>query len=275
MARTLHALTALLLITLSFASKAQTEYRFGVIPQFEPDHLVTIWTPIMAELERRTGFAFSLSTEPEIPRFELDIREGRFDFAYLNPYQFITEMDAQGYEPLVRDGGRSLTGILVVPAQSPIQSVAELDGKKVAFPSPRALAASLLMRADLAEIHRIEVQPVFVRSHSNVYDSVLLGYASAGGGVMSTLMQQGPRAPEVLRVLYKTREIPPHPVVAHRRVPAKDREAVRRALLEMAATEEGAALLARIPMVRAVAATREDYRPLHEWDLQRYFGDSL
>ena len=38
----------------------QAFYRFGVVPQFEPRKLVAIWLPIIAELEKRTGFKLAM-----------------------------------------------------------------------------------------------------------------------------------------------------------------------------------------------------------------------
>jgi ABC-type phosphate/phosphonate transport system substrate-binding protein len=42
-------------------------------------------------------------------------------------------------------------------------------------------------------------------------------------------------------------------------VPAETRRAVQRALLDMAATPEGAALLAKVPLERTVEARHADY----------------
>ncbi|GAB6040309.1 phosphate/phosphite/phosphonate ABC transporter substrate-binding protein [Endothiovibrio diazotrophicus] len=266
-------LAAVLMVPLVGLCVGDEPYRVGVIPQFNHDETVATWEPVLEELARRTGLAFTLAPSTGIPQFDRQVVEGRFDFAYMNPYQFITVMDRDGYHALVRDGGRELHGILVVPTNSPIRSVEELEGKTVAFPSRRALAASLLMRADLDNLLNVHVRPVYVRSHSAVYDSVLLGYAAAGSGVLSTLRRQGPRAQQVLRVLYETRGLPPHPFAAHPRVPEADREAVRRALVAMAMTREGKALLARIPIEQAISASNDDYRPLVEWGLRRYFRE--
>jgi phosphonate transport system substrate-binding protein len=247
------------------------EYQFGVVPQFEPRHLASIWVPILKELEIRTGFRFTMTGSPRIPDFEVDFQQGRFDFAYMNPYHSLVAFESQGYEPLVRDGGRSLFGILVVPADSPITSVEVLEGKRVAFPAPNALGASLLMRADLETLHGVEVLPYFVKTHSSVYTDVLLGRAAAGGGVMATLNQQSEQAREALRILYRTREISPHPVTAHPRVPEEHREAVRRAFLDMGDTEAGRALLEKVPIREVTTASIGDYEAIGQWNLEEFF----
>lgn len=265
-------LFAALILASSLAWSADnTVYSFGAVPQFEQRKLFRIWRPILDELEHRTGFTFKLVGSPKIPVFEQKFMEGDYDFAYMNPYHLLMAHDTQGYLPLVRDGGRMLKGILVVTKDSPIQSVEELDGKSVAFPSPNALGASLLIRAELARLHGVKVIPRYVQTHSSVYLHVALGQTAGGGGVASTLASQKPEIRQKLRILYETRPVPPHPISVHPRVPEAHREKVRRALLEMAQTEKGAALLAEIPMSKAVVASLEDYTPMSSWGLDEYY----
>ena len=266
----------LLFAVLVFASHLvepaeNASYSFGVVPQFEQRKLYRIWRPILDELEQRTGLEFKLVDSPNIPDFEQKYREGTYDFAYMNPYHLLVANDTQGYLPLVRDGGRMLQGILVVPKESPIQSVGELAGKQVAFPAPNALGASLLMRAELAKLHGVQVIPRYVKTHSSVYLHVILGQTAAGGGVASTLLSQKPVIREKLRILYQTRLIYPHPISTHPRVPKAHQNRVRHALLEMAQTEKGAALLAKIPMHQTMAASLEDYTPMRAWGLEAFY----
>lgn len=269
-------LNALLLAVLSLTSSLawpaeEVVYRFGVVPQFEQRKLFHIWRPILDELEHRTGFTFKLVGSPKIPVFEKKLRQGDYDFAYMNPYHLLLAHDAQGYVPLVRDGGRMLKGILVVPKESPIQSVKELAGKRIAFPSPNALGASLLLRAELFRLHGIEVVPFYAQTHSSVYLHVVMGKTAAGGGVASTLNSQKPEIREKLRILYETKPVNPHPIAVHPRIAEAHRELVRRALLEMAQTKKGAALLAKVPMRKAVATKLEDYTPMYTWGLEKFY----
>jgi phosphonate transport system substrate-binding protein len=272
---------ALLFTALCFASPPirpaeKVIYSFGVVPQFEQRKLFRIWRPILDELEQRTGLTFKLVGSSKIPEFERKFLEGIYDFAYMNPYHLLLAHDAQGYLPLIRDGDRKLTGILVVSKENPIQSVKELAGKTVAFPSANALGASLLMRAELAKFQGVAVIPTYVQTHSSVYLHVALGLIPAGGGVASTLRSQKPEIRHKLRVLYETQAVNPHPISAHPRIPDAHREKVRQALLEMAQTKDGTILLSRIPMRRAIAANLEDYTPLRSWGLEEFYisGDS-
>ncbi len=256
---------------ISSAAFAETTYRVGVVPQFEPRKLAAIWIPILTELEKRTGFRLTMVGAARIPEFESEFENGRYDFAYMNPYHSVVAMRKQGYEPLVRDEGTQLSGILVVAKDGPIKQMSDLAGKTVAFPAPNALGASLLMRADLDRIYKLKISPLWSQTHTSAYLNTALGKADAAGGVMGTFEQQPPAVRDKLKILYETRPMASHPVMAHPRVPASDREKLRQAFLDMGATMEGQALLAKVPFKQVGIARSEHYRELAQWGLEDYY----
>ncbi|HBG05507.1 MAG TPA: phosphate ABC transporter [Geobacter sp.] len=245
-------------------------YTFGVVPQYDQRQLHAIWQPILGELQRRTGISFKLAGMPTIPAFERELAEGRYDFAYMNPYHLLKPSKSGSYIPLVRDGV-NLRGILVVRKESAIKSPSELNGKSVAFPSPNALGASMMLRADLAREFKAKVAPLYVKTHDSVYLHVVKGLADAGGGVEKTLEEQEKPIRDALRVLYLSRDLPPHPVAAHPKVSGADAEKVRRAFLEMADDQAGQALLARIPMKKPVSTSMNDYLRMKKFDLGAFW----
>jgi len=257
---------------LSGAATADT-FTIGIVPQFEPIKLAEIWSPILRELEEETGHTFEMIGSPRISEFEDGFIKGDFDFAYMNPYHFLVARKAQGYDALVRDGARELFGVLVVAKDSGIENVADLEGKTIAFPSPNALGAALLMRADLDRIHGLEYKQEYVSTHSSTYLNVALGQMDAGGGVMATLNRAEPQVRDRLRIIYETTRVPPHPFVAHQRIAPDVAEAVQTAFLKIADTAEGQELLARIPMRQAIAATSAEYDGLYALNLQNYWVD--
>jgi phosphonate transport system substrate-binding protein len=257
--------------TAARTADAEKVYTFGVVPQFEQRKLVRIWRPILNELEQRTGLKFRLVGTPKIPAFEQQFLAGEFDFAYMNPYHVISAHDSQGYQPLVRDGGRTLKGVIVVPKDSPITSPAELADAEMAFPSPNALGASLLIRADLFRQFGVSVKPRYVQTHSSVYLHVANKLVAGGGGVGSTLKSQTPSVRDSVRIIYETRGIPPHPVTAHPRVPAAHRALVQQALLDLAASDEGKTLLAGVPILEAVSSSIEDYTVVKSLGLEEFY----
>ncbi|MDO8927031.1 MAG: phosphate/phosphite/phosphonate ABC transporter substrate-binding protein [Sideroxyarcus sp.] len=268
------ALPALLLglLTATCTMAADKTYTFAVTPQFEQRKLMAIWMPIVEAVEKRAGLSLKLTSMISVPEFEKELAKSTFDFVYCNPYSIIKSVPDPGYIPLVRDSA-PLRGILLVRKDSVYTKLADLEKKTVAFPSPNAIGASLLMRADLARLHHITINPMYVKTHSSVYLHVVNGLADAGGGVETTLQEQEPAVKDALRIIYTTREFPSLPVAANPRVPKTDREKVRKALLELSATQEGKEMFARVPMQDPVATSLGDYAPMRAWGLESFWID--
>ncbi len=248
---------------------AQESFSFSITPQFERRKLFGIWQPIVEDLQRRTGLRLNLVTSLSVGEYERDVRQGNFDFVYMNPYLVLQVAATPGYVPLIRDQ-RPLRGILVVRKDSPYQKVEDLQGKTIAVPSWTALGASLLLRAELDRTFRVKMRAIDAKTHSSVFLHVLNDLADAGGAVQKTLAEQEPAVQGALRVLHSTQEVPSHPLAAHGRVPPLVRDKIRQAFIDMASSEEGRRLLAEIPMQKPVPATVEDYRPLQALALERY-----
>lgn len=252
-------------------SAVERSIRFGVVPQFDARRIQAIWKPVLAALENHSGLRFELVGSPSIPEFEKQFLTGDFDFAYMNPYHSLMAYKSHGYEPLVRDVSRTLFGIVVVRKDSPLQSIKDLDGKSVAFPAPNALGAALLPRAEFGEIYKISILPRYVRSHTSVYLNVVTGQTDAGGGVYKTLKKQPDDVRDALKIIYKTPQVAPHPVVVHPRVDKSIQETVREAFMQLGRTPEGQELVAQIPIKEIGKATLEDYEPLNQMGLDKYY----
>ncbi|MCK4708490.1 MAG: phosphate/phosphite/phosphonate ABC transporter substrate-binding protein [Gammaproteobacteria bacterium] len=249
-------------------------YTIGIVPQFETKKLRRIWKPILKQLEQRTGLQFKIRGAATIPAFEKEFLAGRFDFAYMNPFHLLIGYETQGYIPLVRDHGKKLHGVLVVRKDSVIKSIKDLDSKTVAFPSPNALAASLQMRAEMHDIFNINIHPSYVKTHDSVYLNVLLKRATAGGGVQKTFNRQSDKIKNNLKIIHTTTPVAPHPLAAHPRVGKEVYNKVKQAFIDLAATDTGKKLLAKIPMKKAGPATIKDYRPLAEMKLKRFYQEN-
>jgi phosphonate transport system substrate-binding protein len=245
------------------------EYVVGITPQFEAKKLFEIWRPILDALEKETGLHFTLRGAPSITDFEQQCVSGQFDFAYVNPF-FVSVRNPEGYLPLARDHGSRLSGVVVVRKDSPLRSAKDLDGKKVAFPAANSLAGSLIIRAELEAEYGVHVLPQYVRTHDSSFLNVAVGMADAAGGVKGTLERQPAEVRDLLRELFTTHEVAPLPFVAHPRVPEKVREQVKAALLRLGTSEEGKALLSKVPIRQIGPASMNDYEPLRRMGLERF-----
>ncbi len=249
----------------------QRVYSVGIVPQFEVKRTHEIWRPILDALEQRTGLRFQLVGSPTISAFDGEFRSGRFDFAYANPYHVMLAQQSEGYTPLVRDTARRLYGVVVARKDSGINQMTDLAGQSIVFPDPNALGATLLVKQELINRLHLQVNPRYVKTHDSVYLNVALGLAAAGGGVQKTLNQQNDEIKSLLKIIHKTVDVAPHPLVVHPRVEPQVAEAVKQALLALGATAEGRALFSAVPIHQIGPASIDDYKPLAEMNLQQFY----
>ncbi len=260
-----------LLLLFQLPQLAARPYIVGIVPQYEASKLHRVWRPILDNLQQETGLEFEIRGSYSISEFERQLSNVVFDFAYMNPSLFVVANKNAGYIPVVRYVGNTLYGVLVVRKDSGILSPSELNGKTIAFPAPNALAASLMIQQELTETFAIKFQKLFAKSHDSVYLNVMLGLADAGGGVQKTLSQQKPEIQQNLKILYETQPVAPHPFAALPSVPEQDRIAVSRALLKLGSMYGGQELLQKVPIKRIGPASMEDYLPLAELGLEKYY----
>lgn len=247
-------------------------YSFGVVPQFEAHKLRRTWQPIINYLKKETGYRFKIKGSPTIGGFEEELMHGDFDFTYMNPLHLILSNKKVGYLPLVRDHGRSLYGVLVVKVDSGIDDVSQLAGKTVAFPAPRALGATILIKQELEDVYGIRTLSLYVKTHDSVYLNVLLGTTAAGGGVQQTLNRQPLKYRSALKVIHKTKEFPTHPIGVLATVPEYVVTAVTAALLKLGSSPGGMKLLEKIPIQKIGPAKLSDYQLLTKIGLERFYS---
>jgi phosphonate transport system substrate-binding protein len=231
---------------------------FGVVPQQSASKLARTWNPLLEYLKQRTGVGFTFRTAPSIPEFERRVSAGAYDMAYMNPYHYTVFSESPGYLAFAKARDKQIKGIIVVRADSPIQSIHDLGGKTLAFPAPAAFAASILTRSYLAE-QEVAFNPKYVSSHDSVYRTVAKGLYTAGGGVKRTFAATAPEIRAQLRILWTTKGYTPHAIAAHPRVPPEVVERIAGALFEMDGGPEGRTHLDSLKVKGFEAATDSDW----------------
>lgn len=235
-------------------------FTFGVVPQQSASKIARLWTPILEYLGEKSGYRFEVATAKNIPEFEKRLAAGLYDFAYMNPYHFTVFHQQPGYQAVARQKGKRIHGIIVVAKDSPIQQLEDLRGKRIAFPSPAAFAASILTRGHLMKVG-IDFTPVYVSSHDSVYLTVTRGIYVAGGGVKRTLNNMDQSIKNQLRILWTTAPYTPHAITAHARILVPMVQAIRQAIVAMVYDPEGARLLATIRFKQGLEAAQNS-----DWD---------
>lgn len=241
---------------------APRKLTFGVVPQQSVTDLARAWTPLLAYVSRKTGYAIEFRTAQDITTFGRRVDAGEFDFAYFNPLHYATYR-ASGYQAMARERDTRLVGIIVVPKDSGYKSLQDLNGATMAFPSPIAFAATILPQLSLKQAG-VSVVPKIVVSHESVYRTVARGLYPAGGGIVKTYEQVDPLVRDQLRILWKSRPYTPHPIAVHPRVPGEVAQRAVAALLAMADDPQGAVLLEEAGFKGFVSAKDSDYEDIRK-----------
>lgn len=205
---------------------------FGVVPQQSASRLARVWVPLTRHLSEKLGREIEFATAKDIPTFESCLAKGAYDVAYMNPYHYVVFHDAPGYEAIARQKDKKLQGLMVTRKDRPKSGLKDLQGAKIAFPSPAAFGASVIPRAELKK-NGIDFTPDYVRSHDSVYRAVALGLHEAGGGVRRTWNTLAPEIRDQLEIFYETAPYTPHAIAVHPSLDAALRDSLKSALLAM------------------------------------------
>lgn len=193
----------------SATEEGRAQLNFGIVPQQSASRLAKMWGPLMARLSNELGVNIRFQTTKDIPTFEACLTAGAYDIAYMNPVHYTVFAEATGYRAIARQADKKLRGLLVVRKDSGIETLDDLSGADIAFPSPGAFGASVVPRAEMRS-RGIAFTPNYVKSHDSVYRAVAAGLMPAGGGVLRTLNAVSPEIRDQLRVIYQTEGYTPH-----------------------------------------------------------------
>jgi len=218
------------------AVAADKSILFGVVPQQSASRLARVWVPVTQYLSDKLGRSIEFATAKDIPTFESCLAKGAYDIAYMNPYHYVVFHDETGYEAIARQKDRKLKGLLVTRKDRPKADLTQLQGAKIAFPSPAAFGASVIPRAELRK-QGIDFTADYVKSHDSVYRAVALGLYDAGGGVRRTWNTLAPDIRDQLEIFYETAPYTPHAIAVTPSLDPALRDAIQAALLALSAAD--------------------------------------
>lgn len=231
-----------LAVTTAAAHGEDKTYSFGVITQRSPVLTAQYWNPILRHVSERSGVPLTLKLAKTAPDHSDMIGRGEFDFIYSN-HNFTPKNDAVGYRVITRPMEAAIMGQIVVPGDSPIHSLAELDGGEVVFPSKVAFVGyhvpmDALLRAG------VQVKPLFAGNQEGAMGQLKTRRVPAAGVNSQIMRDYAEREGYQYRVLWTSEPYLNIPVSAHPSVPATKVKAVQQALVAMSSDPEGAKILA-------------------------------
>ena len=172
------------------------------------------------------------------------------DIAFLGPASLLAIEERYGAKPLLGrlevGGHRELRGHIIVRRDSPLNSLTDLRGKRIAFGDPQSTMSHLVPKAVLrdAGIGDSDILAVgSVGSHDNIALAVLAGDYDAGAVKDDIFDKYAARG---LRSLAELPRVADHAFTASRRMPGETVERLRTALHGLRDSEAGRSILASI-----------------------------
>ena len=129
--------------------------RVAILPLYSAITLYDRFDPLMRYLTKQTGREFKLVIPKDFEDFFATIERGEADFSYSNPYIYI-QLANRGLlkafaNTVLKESGDIFRGIIITHADSAIQTLEDLKGKKVMVVSFRSAAGFLAQKLFLAE----------------------------------------------------------------------------------------------------------------------------
>jgi phosphonate transport system substrate-binding protein len=246
-------------------------YHFSPVNQYNLQVSASFWNPIIRYVSSRSGVPLDLKvgrTQADTTSYVL-ARE--VDFAFTN-HLFNRERARLGWTVFGRRDGPPLQGQIVVPADSPVRSLADLAGGAVAFPGPEAVVAYKVTYAELLRQH-IPVDVVYATNMDGAFTQLFAGKVKAVGANSQLVQNYSGRERKAFRVLWNSEPFNDLALMASPRVPAAQVRAVAQAFIGMDKDPEGRRILAAaaalvhaatpLAFVAASDADYADYRAFH------------
>lgn len=267
------AFMAFLASTPLLARAAPAPAVFVVHPYDTPSRLYARFRPLTLYLGEVLGRPMRLIIAATYDEQIEMIASGRADYAYLGPTPYVQARSRTNVEILAgeaENGQAFYQSALIVRADSPIQRVADLAGKRLALGAEISMGSSLapklilaqagLKRDDLAVLAHLD-------RHERVALAVLHGDFDAGGLRLDIAKTYLPRG---LRILASSPPLPPHVIAASPNVSPDEIRRVRLALLRPEPGGEEA-LRALGPETRFVAMEDAHYHAVRR--MERALGN--
>ena len=236
--------TLLLVAAGHAAASADRPLVFGVFPKMTAKQTVETYRPLANALERHLQRRIVVYSARDFRTFVERTRQGEYDMLLTAPHlAWLARQDA-GYRPLLKYV-RPTHGLLVVKQASRFQTPDELRGRTIATADTIAVTV-LAVQAEMAVKglrQDTDYRAVDAGTHFNAAMQVFNGHVDAAMLGLHPYLLLPPEVRQQLRVLAKTPPLSSLMYLTHPRLRDREATAIRQALLDFAASPEGAAFM--------------------------------
>ena len=192
---------------------------FSYTPVEDPAVYSKVWDGFIKHMEKVTGKKVAFfPVQSNAAQLEA-MRSGRLHVAGVNTGGNPIAVNCAGFVPFAimagKNGQFGYEMEIIVPADSPIKTPADLKGKKLAFTSPTSnsgfKAPSAILKADFDLEAKRDFEPVFSGKHDNSVLGVAnkdYDAASIANEVMFRMVERKVVDPAKIRSIYKSETFP-------------------------------------------------------------------
>jgi phosphonate transport system substrate-binding protein len=239
-------------------------YDFSPVNQYNLQVSAAFWNPIIRYVSQKSGVRLNLKLGRTSADTTSYVLAREVDFAFTN-HLFSPDRARLGWTVFGRRDAPPVRAQIVVPADSPVMTLAQLAGESVAFPGPEAMVAYKVAYAQLLR-RNIPVDVIFAGNMDAAFAQLFAGKATAVGANSQLVQSYRGREHKSFRVLWSSEPFNDLALMASPRVPADHVRAVAQTFFGMDKDPEGRRILAAAAeLVHAqspisfVAASDADY----------------
>ncbi len=240
------------------------DLKISKLPRFSVEDTARSITPLAQYLAEQTGLEITPLIIATFAQYQEQIQSGIIDIAFTNPLIYVLVSDTHEViaRPDIGEGGTRFRGIIITRSDSPLRTLNDLKGKRVAFVGKGGAGGFLsqkltLMEAGIDVDQDLELVEVADNKHENVIFAVHIGNVDAGFIRESSFNKIDNFIPSSsLRVLAHTTWFPTWALSVNRSLPEDVKRKITEAVLALPADSKVARAL-RIS--RFVPAKDSDY----------------
>jgi phosphonate transport system substrate-binding protein len=215
----------------------------GLIPNENPEEVEAQYQPLEDYLKKELGREVELSVPTTYNAVVEAMVSGELDLAYFGGLTYVQARQRADVHPLFtevnpRTGTTKYRSVIIVPADSDIEKIEDLEGRDFAFGSVSSTSGSLYpsimlnqagidYRTDLGEV-------VYTGGHDTTAQAVANGRVAAGGledRILYGLQEDGIIGKDKVRVIEESDPIEGYPWVVRDALSDKDEQALTDAFL--------------------------------------------
>lgn len=228
------------------AISADAPLIFGVFPNLTAKQTIEIYRPLASALEKQLQRHVVVYSARDFKTFVERTRQGEYDILLTAPHLAWLAREEAGYRPLLKYT-QPARGLLVAKANSPFHELDDLRGRTIATADPIAVAV-LAIEANMAAHglrHNLDYRTMDSGTHTNAVMQVINGRADAAMLGLHAYKLIPAESRQQLRILAETPPLSSLMYLSHPRLRDAEAQAVRKALLDFAATPAGQAFMQR------------------------------